>query len=208
MLRVLFLTALALPLASSWSVCQPAGAAVRVARPARSSLDAVAMKFVSKKAAVVEEPVAAVEEPAPEPKKKAAPKKAAPKKAAPEPKKKKLSEAEQRELAIAEAKAALEAAKAEKAAALAERDAALKALGKGPSKPKKEKAPKKESAPLKLPSFKLPSVSMPKGEVKASGASSDLPLQALVGGAAVGLVPAAALISVRSFLASGRKYRE
>ena len=203
MLRVLFLTALALPLASSWSVCQPAGAAVRVARPARSSLDAVAMKFVSKKAAVVEEPVAAVEEPAPEPKKKAAPKKAAP-----EPKKKKLSEAEQRELAIAEAKAALEAAKAEKAAALAERDAALKALGKGPSKPKKEKAPKKESAPLKLPSFKLPSVSMPKGEVKASGASSDLPLQALVGGAAVGLVPAAALISVRSFLASGRKYRE
>ena len=41
---------------------------------------------------------------------------------------------------------------------------------------------------------------MPKGEVKAPGASSDLPLQALVGGAAVGLCLLLRLISVRSFL--------
>ena len=73
--------------------------------------------------------------------------------------KKRLSEKEQRELAIAQARAELEAAKAEKDA-LAEKEAALKPLAEGSAaekKPKRSALRPSSGARLKLPSFKLPS---------------------------------------------------
>ena len=114
------------------------------------------------------------------------------------------TEKELRAEAIAKAKAELAAAEAERAAALAEKDAALAALKKSKKAPE-FKAPEFK-APA-LPKFSMPS--MPKGSSAPSSGTSKLDtsnpaVQALAAGAAVGLLPAAAIISLRSFLASVR----
>ena len=115
------------------------------------------------------------------------------------------SEKELRAEAIAKAKAELAKAEAERAAALAEKEAALKAMKKGPELPKFE-APKIELPKLSLPSVSVPKLSAPSvGAPKLSAKSPKLDLEnpavkALVGGAAVGLAPAAAIIGLRSFL--------
>jgi len=71
---------------------------------------------------------------------------------------------------------------------------------------------------MALPSVSLPSVSLPKfslpsggGNPAAAGDGSLLGNPATAGlaiGAGVGLIPAGALIAARSFLVSGKKYRE
>merc|ERR1719478_42061 len=106
--------------------------------------------------------------------------------------------------AIAKAKAELAAAEAERAAALAEKEAALKAMKKGPELPKLE-VPKIELPKISLPSVGVPSVKAPTLTSKTPTLDTSNPaVQGLIGGAALGLAPAIALIGLRSFLASGR----
>jgi colicin import membrane protein len=113
-----------------------------------------------------------------------------------------------REELLAQARAELEAARAEKAAALAEKEQLLTKQAKAPKavkapkekKPKAAKQPKekKPAQPLSLPKISLPSVS-------SGGPAVGPPVEAgLVAGAALGLLPAAALISVRAWIVNKR----
>lgn len=117
--------------------------------------------------------------------------------------------------AIARAKAELAAAEAEKEAALAEKQAAIRAArGSGPSLPKFE-APKISLPKFDAPKVSAPSISLPKLSLPSSPTLSpkdpskvlnqDNPaVKGLVAGAAVGALPAIAIISLRQWLASGR----
>lgn len=114
------------------------------------------------------------------------------------------SEKELRAEAIAKARAELAAAEAERAAALAEKEAALAALKKKGSAPAR-KAPEFKAPSFSVPSISLPKFSMPSGGSSTPGANAAVDLsnpavKALVAGAAVGLAPAGAIISLRSFL--------
>jgi len=124
-----------------------------------------------------------------------------------------LSEKEAREAVAAKARAELEAARAELEAARAEREAALKALEES-KKVRKAPEPKAPKAPVKAPEFKLPSVSMPKMSAPSTSATApsggafsptNPAVQGLLGGLAVGLLPAGAIVSLRSFLVSARR---
>jgi len=168
------------------------------ARPASMASPVMAFKLkekVAEEAPVVEAAPAKKERPKPSPKAAKA---------------KPLTAAEKREAEIAAARAELEAARAEKAAALAEKEAALKAAGK-----KVAKAPKAPKAPGSKPNVNLPKLSLPsfkapaKSAAPAAAGSADSSVlnAALAGGTALGLVPAAALITLRGFLESGKKYR-
>lgn len=107
--------------------------------------------------------------------------------------------------AIAKAKAELAAAEAERAAALAEKEAALKALKKSPELPKIE-LPKISVPSISLPKLSTPSVSAPTVSAKAPKLDTANPaVQGLIAGAAVGALPAIAIISLRAFLASVRR---
>jgi len=113
---------------------------------------------------------------------------------------KKLSPAEEREKALAEAKAALEAAKAEKAAALAEKEAAMKALKKGPS------LPQINPPSIKVPSIKAPSLKLSKPSAPAAGDfdPTNPAVAGLLGGLAVGFLPASVIVGLRVWITSRR----
>lgn len=189
------------------------------------------------------------------------------------PKAKKLTPEEEREAAIAAARAELEAARAEKAAALAEKEAALKAAGKKSAAPKakaaaapkaqsqsaaeknalaqaareereakaaeakakqaaKKKADKEAAiakqaeaaiakkaadeaaAAKRAAAAAAKGVAAPRAAFKApsggapSGEGSNTITAAVAAGAAVGLLPAGAIITLRGFLESGKRLRK
>jgi len=92
---------------------------------------------------------------------------------------------------VAKAKAELEAAKAEKAAALAEKEKLLK-------------KPKVAAPVASLPSIGLPKFSLPMAPASSGPPPAINPFAGLAAGAALGLLPAGALIAARSWLVNGR----
>ena len=132
---------------------------------------------------------------APPPKKVAAPKVAA---RAPAPAPAPVSAAQAREDALAAAKAELQAARAEKAKAL-EEIKKLKATAKPAPRPR---APSPPGSPLSFPKIELPSFSLPASSGKPAGYD---PLLGLYAGAALGALPAAALVGARVWITSRRK---
>jgi hypothetical protein len=108
-----------------------------------------------------------------------------------------VSAAKAREDALAAAKAELQAAREEKAKAL-EEIKKLKATAKPAPKPR---APSPPGPPLSFPKIELPSFSLP----ASSGKPAEYdPLLGLYAGAALGALPAAALVSARVWITSRR----
>jgi hypothetical protein len=108
-----------------------------------------------------------------------------------------VSAAQAREDALAAAKAELQAARAEKAKAL-EEIKKLKATAKPAPRPR---APSPPGSPLSFPKIELPSFSLPSSG-KPAGYD---PLLGLYAGAALGALPAAALVGARVWITSRRK---
>jgi hypothetical protein len=67
--------------------------------------------------------------------------------------------------------------------------------------PKAPKAPKAAGSPISLPKFTPPSFSLPSSGAAPEGVN---PLAGLAAGAALGLVPAGALIALRVWITSRR----